>query len=150
MISLKVKSQSPFTYIIKSLVFFLFLIGLSNCGASENKQSKLIQESYNPSQTAKVIIFENLGDTNISNSLHISIVDEDYELSNEETGNIYKVDQYSQNLDVKKILVHINWVNDNYLEITHNSKIKRRILRIETKAETKIGKIKIKYIYSEI
>ena len=91
----------------------------------------------------KVIVFEKLGNATVNNSIQASIHGYDYELKNEDVGNVFVADKIE---GIKKSMDSIlvaNWINNETVEFIHPKNI--RTFKTENRFENNFGKVRIEY-----
>ena len=95
----------------------------------------------------KVIVFEKLGNATVNNSIQASIHGYDYELTNEDVGNVFVADRIEgKKQSVDSILI-ANWIDNETVEFIHPKSI--RTFKTENRFENNVGKVRIKYNTNE-
>ena len=72
----------------------------------------------------KVIVFEKPGNATVSNSIHALIQGYDYELTNEDIGNVFVADQFEQVNISKDSLLIVNWTDNENVEFIYPARIR--------------------------
>ena len=124
------------------LLLYLLLL-LNSCQIFNDPQNVLIEEYPNEQGTKKVVIFLRTGNAATNNSIHISILDQDYHLKDTDTGNIFVADNPAWNEEIAKTLFTINWIEEKVVVIT--SANWGRIFRQVEKLDAKGGPIIIQF-----
>ena len=95
----------------------------------------------------KVIVFEKLGNATVNNSIQASIHGYDYELKNEDVGNVFVADKIEGiNQSIDSILI-ANWINNETVELVYQKNI--RTFKTEKRFENNVGKVRIEYKTNE-
>ena len=94
----------------------------------------------------KVIVFEKLGNATVNNSIQASIQWYDYELTNEDIGNVFVADKIEGKKSVDSILIP-NWIDNETVEFIHSNSI--RTFKTENRFENNLGKVRIEYKINE-
>ena len=100
-------------------------------------------EYYNPKSSMKVIVFEKLGNTTVNNSVQASIQGYDYELKNEDIGNVFVADKIEGTRQSVDSILIANWINNETLELIYPKNI--RIFKNENRFENNVGKVQIEH-----
>lgn len=103
----------------------------------------MIREYYNPKSSMKVIVFEKLGNATVNNSVHASVQGYDYQLKNDDVGNIFVADKIEWGKMTKDSLLNINWIDNETVEFIYTKNL--RTFKTENRFENNIGKVSIKY-----
>ena len=128
---------------LKKTFGILILILVVSCQIFDKSENRLIKEYYNPKSSMKVIVFEKLGNATVNNSIQASIHGYDYELKNEDVGNVFVADKIE---GIKKSMDSIlvaNWINNETVEFIHPKNI--RTFKTENRFENNFGKVRIEY-----
>ena len=131
--------KKNFGILILTLVF--------SCQIFDKSENRLIKEYYNPKSSMKVIVFEKLGNATVNNSIQASIHGYDYELKNEDVGNVFvadKIEGIKQSID--SILI-ANWIDNETVELVYPKNI--RTFKTEKRFENNVGKVRIEYKINE-
>jgi hypothetical protein len=132
---------------LKKTSGILILILVISCQIFDKSENRLIKEYYNPKSSMKVIVFEKLGNATVNNSIQASIQGYDYELKNEDVGNVFVADKIEGiNTRIDSLLI-VNWINNETVEFTHSKNI--RIFKTESRFKNNIGKVRIEYLKNE-
>lgn len=143
MLFYRVLCASLKTSYLKKTLGILILIFAVSCHIFEKSENRLIKEYYNPKSSMKVIVFEKLGNATVNNSIQASIHGYDYELKNEDVGNVFvadKIERIKQSVD--SILI-ANWIDNETVQFVHPKNI--RTFKTENHFENEIGKVRIEY-----
>jgi hypothetical protein len=127
---------------LKETLGILMLILVVSCQVFDKSQNRLIKEYYNPKSSMKVIVFEKLGNATVNNSIQASIHEYDYELKNEDVGNVFVADKIEGIKSVDSILI-ANWIDNETVEFIHPKNI--RAFKTESEFENNVGKVRIEY-----
>lgn len=95
----------------------------------------------------KVVVFEKTGNATVNNSIQASIQGYDYELNNEDIGNVFVADQFENPNISKDSVLTVNWIDNETVEFIFPQKI--RTFKKESQFENNIGKVKILYPATE-
>ena len=131
---------------LRRKIGILILTLVVSCQIFDKSENRLIKEYYNPKSSMKVIVFEKLGNATVNNSIQASIQGYDYELTNEEVGNVFVADKIEGKKSVDSILIP-NWVDNETVEFIHLKSI--RTLKTENRFENDVGKVRIEYKTNE-
>lgn len=132
---------------LKKTSGILILILVISCQIFDKSENRLIKEYYNPKSSMKVIVFEKLGNATVNNSIQASIHGYDYELKNEDIGNVFVADKIEGiNTRIDSLLM-VNWINNETVEFTHSKNI--RTFKTESRFKNNIGKVRIEYLKNE-
>src|SRR5690554_6191029 len=133
-------------YLKKTLgILMLFLV--FRCQIFEKSENRIIKEYYNPKSSMKVIVFEKLGNATVNNSIQASVHGYDYELKNEDIGNVFVADKIEGiKKSVDSILI-ANWIDNETVEFIHPKNI--RTFKTENRFENNVGKVRIEYKTNE-
>jgi hypothetical protein len=127
--------------VIKNTLWILLIFTVFSCQIFDKSENRIIEEYYNPKQSLKVVVFEKMGNATVNNSIQASIKGYDYELDNDEIGNIFVADQFESFKISKDSILTINWIDNETVEFTLPHKI--RPFKKESQFENNIGKVKI-------
>jgi hypothetical protein len=131
----------------KNTLWILLIFIVFSCQIFNKSENLIIKEYYNPKQSMKVVVFEKTGNATVNNSIQASIQGYEYELNNEDIGNIFVADQFESFKISKDSILTINWINNETVEFIFPQKI--RTFKKESQFENKIGKVKILYPATE-
>ena len=131
---------------LRRKIGILILTLVVSCQIFDKSENRLIKEYYNPKSSMKVIVFEKLGNATVNNSIQASIQGYDYELTNEEVGNVFVADKIEGKKSVDSILIP-NWVDNETVEFIHLKSI--RTLKTENRFENDVRKVRIEYKTNE-
>ena len=125
------------------LFAFCLCILTIGCQIFDKSENRLIMEYYNPKSSMKVIVFEKLGNTTVNNSVQASIQGYDYELKNEDIGNVFVADKIEGTRQSVDSILIANWINNETLELIYPKNI--RIFKNENRFENNVGKVQIEH-----
>ncbi|SFZ95050.1 hypothetical protein SAMN05428642_10655 [Flaviramulus basaltis] len=131
----------------KNILWVLLIFTVVSCQIFDKSENRIIKEYYNPKQSMKVVVFEKMGNATVNNSIQASIQGYDYELDNEEIGNVFVADQFESSKISKDSILTVNWIDNETAEFTFPHKI--RTFKKEKQFENNIGKVKILYQTTE-
>ena len=132
-------------YLIRTIGILILTLVVS-CQIFDKSENRLIKEYYNPKSSMKVIVFEKLGNATVNNSIQASIQWYDYELTNEDIGNVFVADKIEGKKSVDSILIP-NWIDNETVEFIHSNSI--RTFKTENRFENNLGKVRIEYKINE-
>ena len=132
---------------LKKTLGILMLVLVFSCQIFDKSENRLIKEYYNPKSSMKVIVFEKLGNATVNNSIQASVHGYDYELKNEDIGNVFVADKIEGiKKSVDSILI-ANWIDNETVEFIHPKNI--RTFKTENRFENNVGKVRIEYKTNE-
>ena len=131
---------------LRRTIGILILTLVVSCQIFDKSENRLIKEYYNPKSSMKVIVFEKLGNATVNNSIQASIQGYDYELTNEDIGNVFVADKIEGKKSVDSILIP-NWIDNETVEFIHSNSI--RTFKTENRFENNLGKVRIEYKINE-
>ncbi len=131
---------------LRRTIGILILTLVVSCQIFNKSENRLIKEYYNPKSSMKVIVFEKLGNATMNNSIQASIQGYDYELTNEDVGNVFLADKIEGKKSVDSILIP-NWIDNETVEFIHPKSI--RTFKTENRFENNVGKVRIEYKTNE-
>ncbi|MFS4456978.1 hypothetical protein [Maribacter sp. 2304DJ31-5] len=132
---------------LKKTYGIVILVLVVSCQIFDKSENRLIKEYYNPKSNMKVIVFEKIGNATVNNSIQASIHGYDYELKNEDIGNVFvadKIEEISQSVDS---ILMVNWIENETVEFIHPKNI--WTFKTEKRFENNVGKVRIEYKSNE-
>ena len=105
----------------------------------EDSPSTLLKNVYNHKKTKKAMVFINNGNATTDNSLHVFVANSDFELTENESGNVFIVDSDHNAAKLDSNAINLTWLSEKTLEISYKSKL--RIF----KKENEVNQVRIVY-----
>ncbi len=125
-------------------IFLTLTFGLLlSCQPFDNPKNVMIKEYYNSKQSLKVIVFEKTGNATANSSIQASIEGYDYELDDNDIGNILIADKIELSKLQRDEILKIKWKDNENIEISFPNNL--RVFKTEKQFENNIGRVKIEY-----
>jgi hypothetical protein len=109
-------------FIIKLLLLF-FLISSCNLDLGTGDCTTLKQVANN-SKTKKAVLLENNGNATVDNSLQVSVVDFNYQVSKKDLGNTFIVDRDHGKTILDSLSIGLTWTSQDTLQIDYDKKLR--------------------------
>ncbi|MHA4894635.1 hypothetical protein ACXZ1K_07790 [Pedobacter sp. PWIIR3] len=110
---------------LKSYFLLVLITSISSCTEIfEEGSSTLINQFSSIDSTKKAIVFENAGNATVDNSLHVSIEDQEFELSNSKLRNVFIADYDHASTKLDSMTIRLAWKGNDTLNITYDSKLR--------------------------
>ena len=109
--------------LITKIFFLLFLISSCNLDLGTGDSTTLKQVANN-SKTKKAVLLENSGNATVDNSLQVSVVDYNYQVSNKDLGNVFIVDRDHGKTILDSVSIGFTWTSQDTLQIDYDKKLR--------------------------
>ena len=109
--------------LITKILLSLFLI--SSCSLDLGTgESTTLKQLANNSKTKKAILLENNGNATVDNSLQVSVVDFNYQVSNKDLGNTFIVDRDHGKTILDSASIGFIWTSQDTLQIDYDKRLR--------------------------
>lgn len=103
--------------------FLVIIILLVSCDFLPKGENQVILENHSPDKLNKAVIFEKHGNATVNNSIQISIIPSEANLTSTQIGNILVADQIA-NSSEKSDLISLRWLDNQKVEIFYANSLK--------------------------
>jgi hypothetical protein len=83
-----------------------------------------LKQVANNSKTKKAVLLENSGNATVDNSLQVSVVDYNYQVSNKDLGNVFIVDSDHGKTILDSVSIGFTWTSQDTLQIDYDKKLR--------------------------
>lgn len=108
---------------VKLAIIILFSLVLTACdlGGSNNV---VLKQSYNTNKEKRAVLFLKENGATSDNSLQVSILSSNHELSKEEAGNVFTVDSNHDSTSQNENSINILWISIDTLKIEYDKRLR--------------------------
>lgn len=108
---------------VRLAITIVFSLVLSACDIGGNN-NVLLKQIYNTNNEKRAVLFLKENGATSDNSLQVSILSANHELSKEEAGNVFTVDSNHDSTSQNENSMNILWVSNDSLKIEYDKRLR--------------------------
>jgi hypothetical protein len=108
---------------VKLAIIILFSWILTACGLGDSN-NVLLKQIYSTNKKKRAVLFLKENGATSDNSLQVSILSANHELSKEEAGNVFTVNSNHDSTSQNENSINILWVSNDTLKIEYDKRLR--------------------------